>query len=230
MVWTSCFFSSLQNMTYCKWTFLLPSFENLTAGYPKVNNFEQNTRKHKEHWFIPGDAWYKRSSPQIQCLKCYPASPNDISLVNIEFTMKILIDFLKITLQILVIKIEEVFLEFDPLTNFKWSLACKLKTWIRLFRLLLARRIIIWHSQRNCGIFYILSYAKISWWSSCKCHIASHLHLPQQIPSLIARDHSGTNLLFFSFFQTWPLYWSTPRTQNNGGFNKLRGTCGEKQH
>ena len=53
----------------------------------------QDKTKHKEHWFIPGDAWYKRSSPQIQCLKCYPASPNDISLVNIEFAMKILIDF-----------------------------------------------------------------------------------------------------------------------------------------
>ena len=35
---------------------LFPSFENLTAGYPKVNNHEQNTRKHKEHWFIPGDS------------------------------------------------------------------------------------------------------------------------------------------------------------------------------
>ena len=37
-------------------------------------------------------------------------------------------------------------------------------------------------------------------------------------------------LTFFFFFQTWPLYWSTPRTRNNGGFNKLRGICGEKQY
>ena len=58
----------------------------------------------------------------------------------------------------------------------------------------------------------------------------SHLHLATEDSLSDSERPFWDILIFFFFFQTCPLYWSTPRTRSNGGFNILRGICGEKQH
>ena len=44
-------------------------------------------------------------------------------------------------------------------------------------------------------------------------------------------DRLFWGMIFFFFFFFFPyLTTSTPRTRNNGEFNKFTGICGEKQH
>ena len=140
----------------------------------------------------------------------------DISLVNIEIAMKIFIDsfffFFFFNIQrnkFTNTRIIEQVTEFDPVTNcdlwpanLKPGSDCldffgKTNNYLTLF------------SEKLWHVLYL---------KPCQTLMAvilemSHLHLPQQFPSLIAIDYSGAWFFFFFFFFFKPDHINTSDTE-----------------